>query len=137
MIDIFRVLKNLRKAYHHGSYREMITLRFTKEILPFQSYLKEIILDNPGVKDNNSGINFGTESRSILKETIQKSRFLNYDNVTKVIRNCSNCYCQRKLFKASGNFEIKRSISCYITILKTLLLEFLISNVFFLLIIMI
>ncbi|KLV28945.1 hypothetical protein [Priestia megaterium] len=93
----FQNIEEIQDIYHLGSYREMITLRFTQNILPFQPYLKEIILDNPGVKD--LGLSFGTEAEKILIENIQNK---NINNIPLTIRDCSNCFCKDNYQKQVG-----------------------------------
>jgi len=102
----FQDIGQIQDIYHHGSYKEMITLRFTQNILPFQPYLQEIILDNPSVKMKDSGLSFGTEAERILAENIQNN---NINNIPLTIRDCSNCYCKGNYLNQVGVPRLKEA----------------------------
>ncbi|MGN7359471.1 hypothetical protein ACTHPF_20480 [Paenibacillus sp. SAF-054] len=80
------------ESYSLGNYREMITLRDTMDILPFDPYLEEIIIDNP--KYIRNGKNYGRHAKLAIRTALMNSGY-DYSHVTVSTRKCGSCYCER------------------------------------------
>ncbi|WP_018391830.1 hypothetical protein [Bacillus sp. 37MA] len=107
--DVDRYFQNFdefKETYTKGAYREMITLRFTKDAFPFEPYLKEIILDDPSVRISDLVI--GSEARKILTSAIKNCPFI-IDNVTRTLRKCDNCFCHDNYLNQVGVSRLKES----------------------------
>lgn len=88
----FQSIDELENNYKKGSYEEMITLRNTFEILPFENYLEEVILDNPAVLVNDTSM--FKKARKAIDSAVANSQY-DYSDVQFTIRKCdSSCYCQ-------------------------------------------
>ncbi|MGG2197370.1 hypothetical protein [Paenibacillus validus] len=87
-------IEEFKTLYANGSYKEMITIRNTYGFLPFDSYLEEIILDDPQLRIVSDGRVFFDEAAHALKDAM-KSCSYNLDNVTRTRRICNiGCYCR-------------------------------------------
>jgi hypothetical protein len=102
----FQSFDELVRFYVYGAYREMITLRFTNNKLPFDPYLEEVIVDNPNVKIGEQLL-LKEAAKAVLhaRDTSEYS----YDNVKFSLRKCTNCYCQGNYLKEVGVPNLKKA----------------------------
>lgn len=104
----FQSIKEFRNNYDQGAYQQMITLRDTFDVLPFEPYLEEIKIDDPGVKTGD--LIYFKEAKTAIVEAIASSDF-DYSNVKKRIRKCKecqNCYCHSNYLKQLGGAKLKK-----------------------------
>lgn len=102
----FQNINEFKKNYKLGSYKEMITLKNTLEILPFNNYLVEIILDNPMVLIENESLR--EKAKDALNDAIKKSSY-DYSKVTKTIRKCNpSCFCKDNYLRQHKTSDLKR-----------------------------
>lgn len=70
--------------------RKMTTIKNTSQPSLFD-YLKEIIVDNPKVKNNHTGLVYFTEAKKSLNQSVE----INQSIFGKLYeRECKNCYCR-------------------------------------------
>ncbi|MGG1630060.1 hypothetical protein [Rossellomorea sp. NRS-1567] len=100
----FGSVEALKQDYETGAYKEMITLRNTHDILPFESYLEEIILDNPKILLAKE--NVLEKAKESLQEAINDSNY-DFSEVKKTIRNCNNCFCHENYLNEVHSSKIK------------------------------
>lgn len=98
----FQNIDEFKNVYRLGSFREMFTLKETFNILPFENYLVEIILDFTNVSieynDSRGVLNLDDYASSALNNALHTSSY-NYDHIKKSFRKCSNCSCQHKYLR--------------------------------------
>jgi hypothetical protein len=80
--------QELNRLYEKGAHREMITLRFVENVLPFGPYLEEVIVDSPGVKIGD--IVLRKEATKAIREALDQYGV----DVPGFIRKCDSCWCR-------------------------------------------
>ena len=101
----FNSMETLKDVYDVGAFKEMITLRNTFEVLPFNPHLVEIILDDPYVSLRKENvIDKAVES---LSEVFNECNY-DYENVKWTIRECQNCYCRENYLNEVGASKLEQ-----------------------------
>lgn len=102
----FQNMDEFKEIYRLGSYKEMITLKNTFEVLPFENYLVEIILDNPMVLVKGESLR--EKAKKTLSSSIKHSPY-DYSKVTKTIRKCdSYCFCRDNYLNQHNTADLER-----------------------------
>lgn len=87
----FQSNEEFENIYRDGAYKEMLTFKNTSDILPFEDYLLEIILDNPRVLVEE--VSLRKTALKELKQAIDTSE-IDYSHVVKTLRkDCGHCFC--------------------------------------------
>ena len=101
----FLNMKDVRENWdRYDLQRKMITLRFQKNILPFD-HLENIIVDDPNVTIYEDTI-LHNESLNALNNEINKNKNL----IGKVsVRTCTRCYCQSNYLRDYGALKLAKA----------------------------